>query len=72
MAQHRLEKGDEQLLTISVDYGFFGTPESSAHEQAAFVVKECWSQCVWSHLVHPKGIENPHDVNCGRRDLHEM
>ena len=51
LANRRVEKYGEPLLTILVDYGFFGTPESSAHELPILVVKDRWSQCVWSHLV---------------------
>ena len=70
--QHRaVDKRDEQYPTISVDYGFLGTPECVATDLPILVVRDRWSKSVWSHLVPSKGVENPHGSKCLLGDLRE-
>ena len=51
MAHRRVEKDDEQLPTISVDYGFLRTSESSAHELPILVVSLVTSCPIQRHRV---------------------
>ena len=53
-------KGDEQVLTISIDYGFFGQCEDAAHiSLPVLVLRDKRSKGIWSHLVLGKGVEHP-------------
>jgi hypothetical protein len=68
---HGIQKSDEQLPTISVDYGFGGSPESPANELPILIVKDRFSKCVWAHPVPSKGLEHPHGSRCLLNDVRE-
>ena len=67
-----VDKGDEQLPTISVDYGFLGTPDSPADELPVLLVKDRKSKATWSHPVPNKGLRpSDHGAKMLQRDIVE-
>ena len=53
-------KADEQLPTISIDYGFFGQQEGdSPSTLPVFIVVDRRSKGIWIHPVPAKGVEHP-------------
>ena len=49
--QFKVDKGDEQIPLISVDYGFLGTRDSPANETPILLVKDRLSKAIWAHPV---------------------
>ena len=46
----KVDRGDEQIPLISVDYGFLGTRDSPANELPILLIKDRLSKSVWAHL----------------------
>ena len=66
-------KQDEQIPTISVDYGFFGQPEDKAHcTLPVLIVRDRKSKGIWSHPVPAKGVTHPYPAKALMADLDFM
>ena len=52
-----VDKGDEQVPLVSVDYGFLGTKDSPANECPVLLIRDRLSKSIWSHPVPNKGLE---------------
>ena len=63
-------KEAEQIPTISVDCGFFGLPEDSAHP--VLIVRDRKSKGIWSHPVPSKGVVHPYPARALMADLDFM
>ena len=70
---HRVtDKSEEQVPTISVDYGFLGTKDSPATELPVLVGRDRHSMAVWASPVPHKGVaQSDHGVNRLRDWLNE-
>lgn len=66
-----VQKEDEQIPTLSCDYGFLGTPEQAATDLPTLVIKDRLSKTVWSHALPSKGVEHPHGSKCLLHALQE-
>ena len=59
-AQKESEKENQQVPTISMDYGFFGTENESDHEHPVLILHDRESKERCSHPVPSKGIVHPY------------
>jgi hypothetical protein len=70
---HRTVQGkeDEQIPTVSIDYGFLGSPDMPGHgsDLPVLVVFDRRSKCIWSHPVPSKGVGHPWASTVLLRDL---
>ena len=63
-------KEEEQIPTISLDYGFFGQPGDVAHNSLpVLVLRDRQSKAVWSHPVPSKGVSHPYPAKAIMNDL---
>ena len=63
-------KEDEQISTISIDYGFFGTSEGQVpNTLPVLIVRDRRSKSTWSHPVPSKGVEHPWPAKALMNDL---
>ena len=53
----KVDKGDEQIPLISVDYGFLGTRDSPANETPILLIKDRLSKSIWAHPVPNRGLQ---------------
>lgn len=67
-------KAEEQVPTVSMDYGFLGKPDAAGTPQTlpVLVVRERRSKGIWSHPVPSKGIEHPWPAKALMNDLNNM
>ena len=78
IGHYAVDKDDEQIPTISIDYGFFGRdgeqPEELVTGQKApvLIVKDRQSKAVFSHPVPSKGTEHPYATKVLMQDLDEL
>ena len=69
------DKEDEQIPTMSVDYGFFGAPGElpggsvGGAELPVLIVTDRRSKSIWSHPVPSKGIAHPWAATALLQDL---
>eukprot|EP00973_Karenia_brevis_P094438 12422478-Karenia_brevis.AAC.1 len=72
MGHTRVDHGEEQIPTVSIDYGFLGTKDNPATDLPVLVGKDRLSQTVWASPVPCKGVEDhPHGSNRLREWLDE-
>ena len=73
VSHHRVSgKEEEQIPTISVDYGFLGTKDTPATELPVLVGRDRQSMAVWASPVPHKGAaESDHGVDRLREWLNE-
>ena len=62
-------KEEQQIPTISIDYGFFGDEGVGGSEMPVLIVFDRWSKCIWSHPVPSKGVGHPWSSTALLRDL---
>ena len=62
-------KEEQQIPTISIDYGFFGDEGVGGSEMPVLIVFDRWSKCIWSHPVPSKGVGHPWSSTVLLRDL---
>ena len=62
--QHHLtENSEEQVPTISIDYGFFGSQEATSTDSPVIVAKDRKSKRIWAYPVPAKGV-HPYALKC--------
>jgi hypothetical protein len=70
-------KDEDTIPVISLDYGFFGTPEGSKEREIGstklpiLIMKDRSSKAIWSNPVPAKGIEDPHALLTVIKNLDE-
>jgi hypothetical protein len=67
------DRKEEQIPTVSIDYGFFGKPnEQGPNTLPVLIVRDRKSRSTWSHPVPSKGIEHPWPARALMNDLDMM
>ena len=72
-----VDKEEDQLPVISIDYGFFGAPGVDGatgvadHEMPVMIVFDRASKSIWSHVVPSKGIMHPWSTKALIDDLNK-
>ena len=64
MKHTRLDHSEEQVPTISYDYGFLGDESAAANELPILVCKDRFSKCIWAFPVPSKRVDHDHGWRC--------
>ena len=60
----------EEIPIVSVDHGFFGQPEDSAHDTLpVLIVRDRKSKGIWSHPVPSTGVTHPYPAKALMTEL---